>query len=229
MIGIIAAMQAEHKLICQKIENKQTKTIAGIDFVYGKIFDKDIVTAVCGVGKVFAASCAQIMCLEFSPELIINTGVAGSLDKDLSIFDIAVSSSVVQHDMDTSPIGDPVGLISGINVINIPAEASAVKKALLYAKKLGFNAKEGVIATGDQFVATNERKDFIRSQFNAIACEMEGGAIGHACYINNVPFVVIRSISDNADEESPLDFPTVMARAADNSAALTLALIKSFE
>ncbi len=229
MIGIIAAMQAEHSLICQQIVDRQTKTIAGIDFVYGKISGKDVVTAVCGIGKVFAASCAQIMCLEFSPKLIINTGVAGSLDNELSIFDIAVSSSVVQHDMDTSPLGDPVGLVSGINVIKFPADKQTVKKVLSVAQKLNFKAKEGVIASGDQFIADSERKDFIKSQFNAIACEMEGAAIGHVCYINKVPFVVIRSISDNANEDSPLDFPAVMARAANNSATLTLSIINLLE
>lgn len=229
MIGIIAAMQAEHKLICEKMENKTTKTIAGIDFVSGKFCNRDVVIAVCGIGKVFAASAAQIMCLEFKPDVIINTGVAGSLDNDLSIFDIAISSSVVQHDMDTSPLGDPVGLISGINVINIYASEALAQKALLCANKLNLKAKTGVIASGDQFVASNERKNFIKSQFNAIACEMEGAAIGHVCYINKVPFVVIRSISDNANEDSPLDFPTVMSRAADNSAMLTLALLSSIE
>ena len=229
MIGIIAAMQAEHSLICNQIENKQTRTIAGINFVFGQINGKDVVTAVCGIGKVFAASAAQIMCLEFSPDLIINTGVAGSLDNELSIFDIAVSSSVVQHDMDTSPLGDPVGLVSGINIINFPADALVADNVLSVAKHLGFKAKKGVIASGDQFVAANERKNFIKSQFNAIACEMEGAAIGHVCYINKVPFVVIRSISDNANEDSPLDFPAVMARAADNSASLTLSLLNSLE
>lgn len=226
MIGIIGAMDIEVNNLKALIENKQTKTISGNEFVWGTIYNKEVVVAKCGIGKVFAAICAQTMILNFNPEYIINTGVAGTLTKELSVGDIAISSSVVQHDMDTSPLGDPVGLVSGINVINFNANEHLIKSVEAVLKENNFNFKTGIIASGDQFIATKTQKESIVKNFNAIACEMEGASIGHTAYVNNVSFIVIRAISDSADDSSTLDYPTFLKMAAENSTKITLNLIK---
>ena len=117
MIGIIGAMEIEVESLKSKLTDVTAETVGGVDYFVGKMYGKDVVVAKCGVGKVFAAICAQTMILKYSPSLIINTGVAGSLSENLGVLDVAVASGVIQHDMDTSAIGDPVGLISGINMI----------------------------------------------------------------------------------------------------------------
>ena len=220
MIGIIAAMNVEMESLRSHIENPVSKNISGITFVSGTLEGKEVVTAVCGIGKVFAALCAQTMILRYQPECIINTGVAGTLTDALTIGSIAVSSAVVQHDMDTSPLGDPVGLISGINKVELPADRLLTGQLSACAKVMGIKTATGVIASGDQFVASAERKAFIVEHFKAIACEMEGAAVGQVCYVNKVPFCVLRAISDSADGSSHMDYPTFVQMAAEQSVAL---------
>ena len=220
MIGIIAAMDVEMKSLRSYMENTETEVISGIRFVRGTLEGKDVVTAVCGIGKVFAALCAQTMILHYQPNCIINTGVAGTLTDALTIGSIAVSSAVVQHDMDTSPLGDPVGLISGINKVELPADRLLTGQLSACAKVMGIRTATGVIASGDQFVASAERKAFIVEHFKAIACEMEGAAVGQVCYVNKVPFCVLRAISDSADGSSHMDYPTFVQMAAEQSVAL---------
>ena len=220
MIGIIAAMDVEMKSLRSYMENTETEVISGIRFVRGSLEGKDVVTAVCGIGKVFAALCAQTMILHYQPQCIINTGVAGTLTDALTIGSIAVSSAVVQHDMDTSALGDPVGLISGINKVELPADRLLSGQLSACAKVMGVKTATGVIASGDQFVASAERKAFIVEHFKAIACEMEGAAIGQVCYVNKVPFCVLRSISDSADGSSHMDYPTFVKMAAEQSVNL---------
>ena len=220
MIGIIAAMNVEMESLRSHMENTETDIISGIRFVRGTLEGRDVVTAVCGIGKVFAAMCAQTMILHYAPEMIINTGVAGTLTDKLDIGAIAVSSAVVQHDMDTSALGDPVGLISGINMIELPADALLSGQLSACAKAMSIKTETGVIASGDQFVASSERKSFIVDHFNAIACEMEGAAIGQVCHANKVPFCVLRAISDSADGSSHMDYPTFVKMAAEQSVAL---------
>lgn len=220
MIGIIAAMDVEMNSLRSFMEDTETETISGIKFVRGTLDGRDVVTAVCGIGKVFAALCAQTMILHYQPTAIINTGVAGTLTDALSIGSIAVSSAVVQHDMDTSPLGDPVGLISGINKVELPADRLLCGQLSACAKVMGVRTATGVIASGDQFVASAERKAFIANHFGAIACEMEGAAIGQVCYVNRVPFCVLRAISDSADGSSHMDYPSFVKMAAEQSVNL---------
>lgn len=220
MIGIIGAMQVEIDKIKATVENPITQTISGIDFVSGTIHGHEAVVAVCGIGKVFAAVCAQTMILKYNPDVIINVGVAGTLTDKLSIADIAVASDVVQHDMDTSPLGDPVGLVSGINVIKFPADLKTVEKIEKSIDNLGINRTRGTIASGDQFMSDKDKKKKIVDNFDAIACEMEGASIGHVCYINGVDFAVIRSISDSADDSAFMDYPEFVKKAAANSSAV---------
>lgn len=225
MIGIIAAMNVEMQALRSHIENPISETISGVEFVRGTIKGREVVTAVCGIGKVFAALCAQTMILRYAPECVINTGVAGTLTPRLTIGNIAVSSAVVQHDMDTSAIGDPKGLISGINKIELPADSALGAKLSACAAQLGITTLTGVIASGDQFISSAERKAFITETFGAIVCEMEGAAIGHVCYVNQVPFCILRAISDSADGSSHMDYPSFVQLAADQSVRLMLTFL----
>lgn len=213
MIGIIGAMDKEIEAISNLMEDKKIETISGIDYITGKAHGKEIVLAKCGIGKVFAAVCAQTMIIKYSPEIIINTGVAGGLAEGFGLADIAIADSVCQYDMDTTPIGDPLGLISGINMIYFESDKDFVADIEKCMKKLDINFKKGVIASGDAFVSDSVKKKHIVDSFNAIACEMEGGSIGHVCYINNTKFGVLRAISDNGDENASEDYFVVMEKA----------------
>lgn len=226
MIGIIAAMNVEMDGLRAHMESPVSETVSGVTFVRGIIEGREVVTAVCGIGKVFAALCAQTMILRYAPEAIINTGVAGTLTDELSIGNLAVSACVVQHDMDTSAIGDPVGLISGINMVEIPADKALTERLCAAAETVGVKTLTGCIASGDQFVASPGRKTFITDTFSAIACEMEGAAIGQVCYVNGVPFCVLRAISDSADGSSHMDYPVFAQMAAEQSVRLLLAFLR---
>ena len=226
MIGIIGAMSAEVDALKSILENKSTQTISGVEFVSGKLYGKDVVVAQCGIGKVFAAISAQTMILRYGTAAIINTGVAGTLDDEIGILDLAISSGVVQHDMDTTAIGDAPGLISGINVVEISASARLCELVRRLATEQGNKSKLGIIASGDQFINNSGRKAYIRDTFGAIACEMEGASIGHVCYVNGVEFVIIRCISDNASGEAEMEYPEMVKIAALRSQKLVEAIIK---
>ena len=225
MIGIIGAMSVEVDALKSKIENAERAVVSGIEFVSGKLCGADVVVAQCGIGKVFAAICAQTMILKYGVSKIINTGVAGTLSDKIGILDFAISGAVVQHDMDTTAIGDAPGLISGINVVDVPASASLASATESCAQALGFPCLVGTIASGDQFINNAARKAFIRDTFGAVACEMEGAAIGHVCFVAGVEFVIIRCISDNASGEAELEYPEMVKRAAVRSEALVEALL----
>ena len=222
MIGIIGAMDIEVAILRDKMVNPTVETISGVDFIRGKLEGRDVVLARSGVGKVFAAICAQTMILKYGVKAIINSGVAGTLTGELHIGDVAISTACVQHDMDTSPVGDPVGLLSGINVVELPADTTLVGELDKVCADAGVNHRLGVIATGDQFVATHERRDWIRDQFKAIAVEMEAGSIAHVCYVNKVPFASIRVISDEASGDVHIDYMTFVKKAAATSTDITL-------
>ena len=215
LIGIIGAMDIEIDGLVSSMPKKKITMLSGIKFYQGKLCGKDVVVAKCGIGKVFASICAQTMILNFNPSVVINTGVAGTLDKDLCVLDVAIASGVVQHDMDTSPLGDPYGLISGINVIVFNSDDRVVNTLKLASEQAKILCKTGIIATGDKFVHKSEDKAWIKNEFNAIACEMEGGAIGHTCYVNGVPFGIIRAISDG--EGATMDYLNFSLRAAQRS------------
>lgn len=220
MIGIIGAMEIETAAIKAELVNPEERVISGVTFVKGLWQGKEVVVATAGVGKVFAAICAEAMILKYQPEWIVNTGVAGALSKDLRILDVVISQEVVQHDMDTSPLGDPVGLLSGINKVQLPADPGLVARFKEAADSLGVNALPGTVASGDQFVAEGAKKEWIVEQFGAACCEMEGASIGQVCYVNQVPFVVLRAISDGAQEEATMDYPAFAAKAAAQSVAI---------
>ena len=167
------------------------------------------------------------MILKYKPEIIVNTGVGGSLSSDLKILDVAIADKVVQYDMDTTAIGDPLGLISGINKIYFECDQEFNTKIKSIAEGLGAHTMTGVIASGDAFVNDSAKKQFIAESFDAIVCEMEGASIGHVAYINNTKFAILRSISDNGDENSNIDFATVLEKACDVSFKIWDAFFKS--
>ena len=228
-IGIIAAMKAEAELIKQEMTHKREGTVGSVRYVTGKIGRSDVVLAVCGVGKVWAAICAEAMIIRFLPDLIINTGVAGTLTDKLSIGDIAVSSSVCHHDFDTTAIGDAPGAVTipGVEGAHIPADEKTVGRIAEIAREAGINTVVGPIASGDLFICDAGRKAEIVSTFSAIACEMEGASIGHVCTANNVPFCVVRAISDSADGDAPDTYPEFVKETAKKSSAIVLKFIES--
>ncbi len=228
-LGVIAAMKIEAEHIVSEMRDTKCETVGGIGFTVGMIGNCQVVCAVCGIGKVFAAMCAQTMAVTYSPDFIINTGVGGTLTSALSIGDVAVSDNVVQHDMDTSALGDPVGLISGINIVEIPADGRMADRVVVLAEELGLKTVRGTIASGDRFIADVETKQTIVSRFGAIACEMEGAAVGQVCYVNQIPFVVIRAISDDADGGACEDYPQFAKKAAEKSAKLVVRLAETCE
>lgn len=227
MIGIIGAMEIETAALAAAVEKKRTEMISGITYTSGLLDGQAVVIATCGIGKVYAAICAQTMILHYHPAVIINTGVAGTLTPALGIGAVAVATKLCQHDMDTSPIGDPVGLVSGINKIYFEADEKTSQSLAACVEASGAKALAGCIASGDQFVATAEKKAYIRETFGAIACEMEGGAIAHVATVNGVPFAVLRAISDSADGDATMDYPTFARMAAERSVAVLRAYLRS--
>jgi len=227
-IGIIGAMDVEVRELSAALENRCDERVGGLVFHTGTMFGKNIVLVKCGIGKVFAAIAAEAMILRYSPSLIVNTGVGGALAKDLSCADVVVASSLIQHDMDTSAIGDPVGLVSGINKIFFESDERASSLLLDAAREMGIKARLGVVASGDKFIADKCDKERIVKSFSADACEMEGAAIAQTAFVNSVPFAVVRAISDSADEGASMDYPSFLAIAADNSKRMTLSLIKKY-
>ena len=224
-IGIIGAMQIEVDALQAAMPDAVRETVSGITFVSGTIHGHEVVASVCGIGKVFAALCAQTMILKYNPDAIINIGVAGSVSKGLKVLDIAVADQVCQHDMDTSPLGDPVGLISGINQIYFPADTALVQILSASAEKLGIHCIRGTVASGDQFIHTQEKKDWIRDTFGAVAAEMEGGSIGHVCTVNRVPFAVLRAISDG--DGGTMDYNEFAPKAAMQSIDVIMEALKT--
>ena len=222
-IGIIGAMQIEVEALCSAMEEPQTQRVSGIDFVSGRLSGRRVVTARCGIGKVFAAICAQTMILRYRPGVIVNTGVAGSMTDRLSVGQVALADRAVQHDMDTSPLGDPVGLLSGIGQVYLPTDPAATACLSACVGGLGVPYVRGTIASGDQFIAASAQKQRIRDAFeDVVACEMEGAAIGQVCYVNRVPCAILRAISDGGDEGAALDYPTFLSAAADTAARALL-------
>ena len=228
MIGIICAMKIEAEAISASLTDVKVESVSGIEFTSGKLHGKEVVLAVCGIGKVFAAICTEAMILRYAPSLIINSGVAGTLTDKLSIGDIAIAKSLVQHDMDTSALGDPVGLISGINKIYFDADEKAVRTFERVTAAVGANSVCGTIASGDQFMSDTEKKNLIKTRFDAIACEMEGAAIAHVAFINNTPFAVLRAISDSASGDAQMEYPKFVAMAAERSHKIIDAFIKEW-
>ena len=224
MIGIITAMETEMEAL--HIENASTEKIGHITFTKGTVAGKEVVAAVSGIGKVFAAMCAEAMILTYAPALVIHCGVAGSLSEKLGVLDLAVATGAVQYDMDTTPLGDPLGLISGPGIVELPCDETYSGILYAAATELGIHAEKGLIATADKFCASRGDKEHILSHFPAIACEMEGGSVAQVCYVNGVPFCLFRAISDSADGEAPMSYESFTVKASENAGKLMTAFLK---
>lgn len=227
MIGIIGAMGVEVAAIIDRLEDKKDIATGGVTYYTGKFCGKEVVVAKCGVGKVFSAICAQTMILSFPVKRIINIGVGGSLADSLNVCDVGIADGIVQHDMDTTPLGEPLGFLSGIDKVVIDCDKAFADVIDASAKRLGINTLRGIIASGDCFVSDNVKKKSIVESFGAIVCEMEGGAIGQACYVNGVPFNVIRAVSDKADGSADVTFETFLEKAVAQSIRLLEDVMKS--
>ncbi len=215
MIGIIGAMPVEIETLVSQMTEKHEERLGTDTFVSGKLFGREAVLAVCGCGKVNAALCAQQMILRYRPEWVLNIGVAGGADPRLRIGDMVIASAAVQHDMDTTPMGDPIGYVSKIGLVEFPCDGALRTRLRRAAEALPEVAVyEGVIATGDQFVNRPEVTARIRETFGAMAVEMEGAAVAHACYTHGVPCGILRSISDGANDDSGMDFAAFTALAS---------------
>lgn len=226
MLGIIGAMDIEVNEIKSKLTECTIQTIGNVEYHKGKLLELQVVIAKCGPGKVNAAMCAQTMILEYHVDSIINTGVGGGISEGINCTDVVIANQVVQHDIDTTCVGDPIGLISGINTVYIQCSNDIVCKLVKIASDMNeFKTFVGTIATGDQFLNSVENANRIHMTFGAIATDMEGGAIGQVCYINRIPFCVIRSISDKGDCESGIDYAKFIEISANNSIKLLEAYI----
>ena len=227
-IGIIGAMEGEVAGIIARLTNATSEKYGMVEIHTGELLGKRVAVTRCGVGKVFASIAAQTMILYYSPRLLVNTGVGGALDKRLNTCDVVFADKLVQHDMDTSPLGDPRGLISGINKVYFESDERALAILTEATERENINYLVGTVATGDKFVASGEDKESIRSHFDAVACEMEGGAIAQTAFVNSTPFIVIRAISDSADGEATMDYPTFLPLAVKTSQKLTLSLVEKY-
>lgn len=227
MLGIIGAMDVEVDAIKAKIKQKTSTKIAGMDFVCGEIENVMVCVAECSPGKVNAAICAQAMIDNFDIDKIINVGVGCSLSPDVKIKNVVIATDVCEHDMDITPLGEPLGFINGINRVKIETDKELSERLARTAINYGEKIHRGTIASGDIFISSSELKKRLVDEFDAICGEMEGGAIGHTCCANNVPFAVLRSISDGGDESAQLDFPTFKKIAAEISTAIIVEYIKS--
>ncbi len=229
-LGIIGAMDVEVATLKEKMQNKTEKTVAGSVFCEGMLENLPVVVVQCGVGKVNAALCVQALCDCFGVTHIVNTGVAGSLDNRLDIGDFVISRDAVYHDFDCHVINPAyvVGQVPGLPVRAFPADRELMDMAFSAAEAVcPGHAHVGTVASGDQFVCQKEQKQTIIANTNALCTEMEGAAIAHGAWRNGVPFVVIRAISDKADDSAEMDYPTFEAIAARRCAEVTQAMAKA--
>lgn len=224
-LGIIGAMDIEVAILKEKLENSRVTTLGQMEFHEGRLNGLDVVVVRCGVGKVNAAMCAQSLCARFAVTHLVNTGIAGSLDASLDIGDVLVSRDAMYHDFDCDKFGYPLGKVPGLDVIAFPADEEMIQLAYAASESLKpGHTRIGRVASGDQFVARQERKERIIALTGASCTEMEGTAIAQVAYLNGVPFVILRAISDKADDSAEMDYPTFERMAAEHCAAVTQAL-----
>ncbi len=228
-IGIIGAMEDEVSAIRQQMNVTDTKTIASMEFCCGTLKGKEAVVVQCGMGKVNAGICAQMLISVFGVNAVVNTGVAGSLNNDINIGDIVISTDAVQHDFDVSAIGFAKGEIPYTGLYAFEADKTLRAKAAEAVKAVSPDTGifEGRVCSGDQFIASKEQKKRIIEQFNGYCAEMEGAAIAQVCHLNHIPFVIIRAISDKADDSEEVSFEIFAKKAAAISASAVIHMIEN--
>ena len=229
IIGIIGAMDGEVTTLKESANITKTTKIAQMKFCEGKIGNKDVVIVKCGMGKVNAGICAHTLINDFNCTKIINTGVAGSLDNKLDIYDIVVSTDAVQHDFTVEAIGFKKGEIPYTGLYAFPADENMRVAAVKAVKESAPDVKvfEGRICSGDQFIVTTEQKDKIVNDFGGLCCEMEGAAVAQSCYLNNTPYVIIRAISDKSDGSQAVEFHEFEGEASAHCAKIVKYMLEN--
>ena len=229
MIGIIGAMDEEVNKLKEVLEDAQVSTVAGMNFFNGLFDGKEVVIVRSGIGKVNAGMCAQILADKFNVDYIINTGIAGSLRNEINIGDIVLSKDALEHDMDAVAFGYDRGVIPRMETSTFKVDDKLIAVASESCKVAcpDVNVHVGRVLTGDQFISDKAVKNDLIATFDGYCCEMEGAAIAHAAYLNNIPFLIIRAISDKADDSASMDYPTFEAMAIENSVKLMKEMIKA--
>ena len=229
-LGIIGAMDVEVAVLKERMENVTVALHARSEYFEGTLEGLPAVVVQCGVGKVNAALCAQILISVYGVTHIVNTGIAGSLCAELDIGDLVVSRDAIHHDFDLRFWGRPIGQVPGMEVTAFPADGNLIAAAFSAAEAVnpGHN-KIGRVASGDQFICSSEQKQKIIADTQALCAEMEGASIAHAAYRNGVPFVILRAISDKSDNSAEMDYPTFEAIAARRCAQVTMTLAKTLK
>ncbi len=230
MIGLIGAMPMEVDGLKACMQHAQEEIVAGIPFYRGEIAGVACVVACSGVGKVNAAMCAQIMALRDRPWVIVNTGVAGGISRGIAVGDVVLATGLVQHDVDTTAVGDAKGYLSGVGQVELPVAPALLGVLRAQAERTYDGAVHtGIVATGDQFVCGKLELQRIATEFGAIACEMEGGSIAQVCFLNQIDCAVVRAISDNADEEAHAAYGEFAPFAARKSVELLCGVLPELE
>ena len=231
MIGIIGAMEEEISNLKSHMQVEEVQTIAGMSFFKGTVKGIELVLVRSGIGKVNAGICTQILASVYGVDTVINTGIAGSLNADIDIGDIVVSTSLVQYDVDARNFGYKLGEIPRMNIVEFPADKYLIDKtqSAFESLDLGIKLYRGMIATGDKFVSEDSLKAEIISNFHAYCVEMEGAAIAQTAMLNNMACVVIRAISDKADNSADVDYRSFEAKAIENMSKISLALVDSLK
>ena len=229
-LGIIGAMDIEVATLKENMENMTVTKKAGMEFYDGLLAGLPAVVVQCGVGKVNAAMCAQILCDCFCVTNLVNTGIAGSLDAALDIGDLVVSRDAMYHDFDCVHFGYEMGKVPGMDVVAFPADETMMGYALEAAESVHpGHVKTGRVASGDLFVAEKEAKERIIAKTGAVCTEMEGAAIAQTAYRNGVPFVILRAISDKADDSASMDYPTFERQAAERCAKVAMTMAETIK
>lgn len=228
IIGIIGAMEEEVQVILTETATERKEVKAHMEFNVGKLQGNEVVVVTSGIGKVNAAVCTQILVDDFNVDSIINVGVAGGVTKDVYPGDVVIADSLVQHDVDTTAFGDKIGQIPRLDTYEFKCDKKLIEKAK--ESCLGIENHKvlvGRIVSGDQFIADVDKIRWMEKEFDALACEMEGASIAQVCYLNNIPFVVIRSISDNANNGASIDFEKFKLIAVKNSSEILCNMLKT--
>lgn len=231
MLGIIGAMDEEVARIKEQMKEAEIQTYAGMDFYRGRIDGKEAVAVRSGIGKVNAAVCAQVLADRYPISALVNTGIAGSLDAKIDIGDIVLSVDALQHDMDATNFGYPLGQIPRMELLSFQADPRLreLAKECCLEVNPDIHVHEGRIVSGDQFVSSQEKKDWLIQTFGGCCTEMEGAAIAQTAYLNRIPFLIIRAISDKADNSATVDYPAFEAQAIAHSVNLMLEMIRRYE
>lgn len=230
-IGIIGAMEVEIASLKSAMKVSRMLKKAQMEFLEGELEGFQAVVVRSGIGKVNAAVCTQILVDEFGVDGVINTGIAGSLKAEINIGDIVLSTDVLHHDMDATGFGYPLGQIPQMDAFSFQADEQMRKLAKEVCEEVNPEIRvfEGRVVSGDQFISSREVKDKIKENFDGCCTEMEGAAIAQTAYLNQIPFVIIRAISDKADDSATMDYPTFEKRAVEHSVRLTRGFLKRIQ